>query len=126
MIRLTKEKITQLHTLLISETGGADSVRDMGLLESALEQPFATFAGQELYPTLTDKAARLGFSLISNHPFVDGNKRIGVFAMLIFLQINGASLTCTNDDVIRLGLGVASGSMKYDAMLDWIQTFAHL
>lgn len=98
----------------------------MGLLESALEQPFATFAGQELYPTLTDKAARLGFSLISNHPFVDGNKRIGVFAMLIFLQINGASLTCTNDDVIRLGLGVASGSMKYDAMLDWIQTFVHL
>ena len=126
MIRLTKEKITQLHTLLISETGGADSVRDMGLLESALEQPFAPLAGQELHPTLTDKAARLGFSLISNHPFVDGNKRIGVFAMLIFLQINGASLTCTNDDVIRLGLGVASGSMKYDAMLDWIQTFAHL
>lgn len=123
MIRLTKEKVMQLHTLLIHETGGADNVREIGLLESALEQPFATFAGQELYPTLADKAARLGFSLICNHPFVDGNKRIGVFAMLVFLTVNGARLTCSNDDVIRLGLGVASGSMNYDALLDWILTY---
>lgn len=123
MIRLTIEKVMQLHTRLIRETGGADSVREMGLLESALASPFATFGGVELYPTLADKAARLGFSLVSNHPFVDGNKRIGVFAMLIFLQINGAELTAVNDDVIRLGLGVASGEMKYEDMLTWVHTF---
>lgn len=123
MIRLTIEKVMQLHTRLIRETGGADSVREMGLLESALASPFATFGGVELYPTLADKAARLGFSLVSNHPFVDGNKRIGVFAMLIFLQINGAELTAVNDDVIRLGLGVASGEMKYEDMLVWVHTF---
>lgn len=122
MIRLTIEKIMQLHTLLINETGGADSVREMGLLESALASPFATFGGEELYPTLMDKAARLGFALVSNHPFVDGNKRIGVFAMLIFLQVNGVCIDATNDDVSRLGLGVASGEMKYDALLDWVHT----
>ena len=123
MIRLKIEKVMQLHTRLIRETGGADSVREMGLLESALASPFATFGGVELYPTLADKAARLGFSLVSNHPFVDGNKRIGVFAMLIFLQINGAELTAVNDDVIRIGLGVASGEMKYEDMLTWVHTF---
>ena len=122
MIRLTKEKTLQLHAMLIRQTGGADSVREAGLLESALESPFATFGGQELYPTLADKAARLGFSLMCNHPFVDGNKRIGVLAMLVFLQINGAIITATNDDVIALGLGVASGEMKYDALLDWVHT----
>lgn len=123
MIRLTIDKVMQLHTRLIQETGGADNVREMGLLESALASPFATFGGEELYPTLADKAARLGFALVSNHPFVDGNKRIGVFAMLIFLQINGACLTACNEDVIRLGLGVASGEMKYEDMLKWVHTF---
>ena len=122
MIRLSIEKTMQLHTMLISQTGGADNVREMGLLESALESPFATFGGEVLYPTLADKAARLGFSLMCNHPFVDGNKRIGVLAMLVFLQINGAIITATNDDVIALGLGVASGEMKYDALLDWVHT----
>ena len=120
MIRLTKEKTLQLHAMLIRQTGGADSVREAGLLESALESPFATFGGQELYPTLAEKAARLGFSLMCNHPFVDGNKRIGVLAMLVFLQVNGAVITATNDDVIALGLGVASGAMKYDALLHWV------
>lgn len=124
MIRLTIDKVMQLHTRLIQETGGADSVREIGLLESALASPYATFGGVELYPTLADKAARLGFSLVSNHPFVDGNKRIGIFAMLIFLQINGARLTAVNDDVIRLGLGVASGEMKYEDMLTWVRTFS--
>ncbi len=110
----------QLHTLLISRTGGSDGVRDYGLLESALESPFATFGGEALYPNLADKAARLGFALVGNHPFVDGNKRIGVLAMLVFLQINGAVITASNDDVIALGLGVASGEMKYDALLQWV------
>lgn len=123
MIRLTKDKVMQLHTRMINETGGADHVRDMGLLESALESPFATFGGVELYPTLADKAARLGYSLMCNHPFVDGNKRIGVYAMLIFLQVNGAALTCRNSDVISIGLGVASGAMKYEALLAWVHTF---
>ena len=125
MIILTKEKVIELHTMLISQTGGADNVREMGLLESALEGPFATFGGVELYPTLADKAARLGYSLMCNHPFVDGNKRIGVLAMLVFLQINGAKITASNDDVITLGLGVASGEMKYDALLEWVHRYCN-
>lgn len=94
MIRLTKSQILQLHSELIQVTGGIDGVRDDGLLDSALESPFQTFDGDDLYPDLQQKAARLGYSLISNHPFVDGNKRIGVHTMLTFLSLNGIKIDC--------------------------------
>ena len=88
MKRLTKEQILLLHSALIAQSGGSAEIRDDGLLESAINAPFQTFDGQELYPSLLEKATRLGYGLIKNHPFVDGNKRIGTHAMLVFLAIN--------------------------------------
>lgn len=120
MIRLSKERLLLLHQLMIAQTGGADGVRDMGLLESAAESIFASFDGQELYPSKEEKAARLGFALIANHAFVDGNKRIGMYALLTFLEVNGIHLACTNEDVVRVGLGVAAGEMGYEEVLAWI------
>ncbi len=120
MIRISTEKAQALHTMMAAATGGSDGIRSMDLLESALEGAFATFGGEELYPTIEEKGARLGFSLISNHAFIDGNKRIGVFVMLVFLEINGIALDCTDDDVIAIGLGVASGKMDYEDLLKWV------
>ena len=96
-------------------------MRDFGLLESALESAYATFDGQELYPSKEEKGARLGYALISNHAFVDGNKRIGMYVMLTFLEVNGVHLNCTNEDVVYAGLSVADGSMKYEGLLDWVR-----
>ena len=121
MIKFSQEKVLLLHQLLIQETGGAEHIRDFALLGSALEGAFATFGGVELYPSKEEKGARLGFSLISNHAFVDGNKRIGMYVMLTFLEVNGIHMDCSNDDVIEAGLGVAGGSMKYEELLEWVR-----
>lgn len=121
MIRFSKDKVLLLHQLIAEETGGSEGVRDEGLLESALEGVFATFGGQELYPTKEEKGARLGFTLISNHAFVDGNKRIGMYVMLTFLEVNGIRLSCTNEEVAAVGLAVAAGEMGYEALLDWVR-----
>ena len=121
MIKFSKEKVLLLHKLIAAETGGAVGVRDMGLLESALEGVFATYDGQELYPTKEEKGARLGFTLISNHAFVDGNKRIGMYVMLTFLEVNGIRMDCTNEDVVEVGLAVAAGTMSYEELRDWVQ-----
>lgn len=120
MIKFSKEKVLLLHKLIAQETGGSIGVRDEGLLESALETAFATFGGQELYPTKEEKGARIGYSLISNHAFVDGNKRIGVYVMLTFLEVNGIRLDCTNDDIVHIGLSVASNSLSYEELLAWV------
>ena len=120
MIKFSKEKVLLLHQLIAEETGGSIGVRDEGLLESALEGAFASFDGQEFYPTKEEKGARLGYTLISNHAFVDGNKRIGMYIMLTFLEVNGIRLSCTNDDVAAVGLAVASGEMGYDELLAWV------
>ena len=120
MIRFSQEKVLLLHQLLIAETGGSPELRDINLLDSALEGVYQTFDGQELYPTKEEKGARLGYSLISNHAFVDGNKRIGVYVMISFLELNGIHVTASNDDVVFLGLSVADGSMKKDDVLNWI------
>lgn len=123
MIRFDKEKVLLLHQMIAQETGGSVGIRDSSLLESALDSAYATFGGEELYKTKEEKAARLGFSLISNHAFVDGNKRIGVYVMLTFLEAEGIKMTCTNEDVVKLGLSVASGEMKYDEIHCWIKKF---
>lgn len=120
MIKFSKEKVLLLHELLTEETGGSIGVRDAGLLESALEAAFCGFGGHEFYPTKEEKGARLGYNLISNHAFVDGNKRIGVFIMLIFLEVNGLRLECSDDELVKAGLSVADGSMGYEALLDWV------
>ncbi len=121
MIRLSKEKVLLLHRLLADATGGSVGLRDEGLLESALEAAFGSFGGQDFYPTGEEKGARLGYNLISNHAFVDGNKRIGVYVMLTFLEVNGICLECTNGDIVEVGLGVADGSMDYEALLAWVR-----
>ena len=121
MIKFSKDKVLLLHRLIAEETGGSIGVRDEGLLEAALESAFSGFGGQEFYPTKEEKGARLGYELISNHAFVDGNKRIGMYVMLTFLEVNGIRLDCTNDEVAEVGLSVAAGKMKYDALLDWVR-----
>lgn len=120
MIRFSTERVLLLHQLMIAQTGGSDGLRDRGLLESAVESVYASFDGQELYPSKQEKGARLGYALIANHAFVDGNKRIGMYAMLTFLEVNGIHLNCGNEDVIKVGLGVASGTMKYEDVLAWV------
>jgi death-on-curing protein len=121
MIRFSKEKVLLLHRIMAQATGGSVGVRDEGLLESALEAAFSEFGGVEFYPTKEEKAARLGYSLISNHAFVDGNKRIGMYIMLTFLEVNGIRLDIGNDDIARVGLAVAAGEMSYDGLLAWIR-----
>ena len=121
MIQFSTEKVKLLHQLIAQETGGSIGLRDEGLLESALEGAFATFGGKELYPTKEEKGARLGYALISNHAFVDGNKRIGMYVMLTFLEVNGIRMDCTNRDVADTGLAVAAGQMDYDALLEWVR-----
>ena len=121
MIVLTSNKILQLHQFLMQETGGLDGLRDAALLESAVQSPLATFDGQELYPRIKEKAAKLGYTLVKNHAFIDGNKRIGVYCMLIFLDVNGVEMIYSDDDLIALGLGLADGSFNYENVLDWIE-----
>ena len=120
MIKISKEKVKLLHQLISEETGGAIGIRDEGLLESALEGAFATFDGKDLYPSKEEKGARLGFTLISNHAFVDGNKRIGMYVMLTFLEVNGIRIEATNEEVARVGLAVAAGELDYKALLNWV------
>lgn len=120
MIRFSKDKVELLHQMIAEETGGAIGIRDEGLLESAIEGIFQTFDGRELYPTKEEKGARLGYMLISNHAFLDGNKRIGMHVMLTFLEVNGIRINCSDDDIIEAGLGVASGEMDYGDLLKWV------
>ena len=120
MIQFSREKVLLLHQLITQETGGDPNLRDITLLDSALMSAFATFDGKELYPSKEEKGAKIGFSLISNHAFVDGNKRIGMYVLLTFLEINGIRIDPSSDDVARVGLAVAAGSMNYEDLLSWI------
>ena len=121
MIKFSREKVLLLHQLITEETGGDAGVRDFGLLDSALENIYQTFDGRELYPTKQEKGARLGYTLISNHAFVDGNKRIGMYVMLTFLEVNGIRMDCTNEEVATVGLAVASGGMDYESLWEWVR-----
>lgn len=118
---LSKQQILKLHEMLIAQSGGSPEIRDDGLLDSALNTPFQSFGNTELYPSLLEKAARLGYGLIKNHPFVDGNKRIGTHAMLAFLAINNVELSYSDDELIQLILGIASGEYDNKHLLNWLQ-----
>ena len=120
MIKISVEMAELLHQLIAEETGGETGVRDEGLLDSALESAFATFDGDDLYPSKEEKGARIGYSLISNQAFVDGNKRIGMYIMMTFLELNGIKLSCTDKDIVGAGLALASGKMSYEDLLKWI------
>lgn len=120
MKKLSKEQILMLHTQLIQQTGESDGVRDYNLLDSALETPFQSFGGDELYPTIQAKAARLGYGLIKNHCMIDGNKRIGTHAMLVFLALNGIELKYTQKELYETILDVAAGNIEYEGLLQWV------
>ena len=122
MIRLSKPQILLLHEQLIAATRGSDGLRDEGMLDSALSAPFQTFGGEDVYPSLQQKAARLCFGLIKNHPFVDGNKRIGAHAMLVFLSLNGIELQYTQTELSDIILQLAAGTIQSSDLLNWILT----
>ena len=121
MIKIDLDNALTLQKLVIDMTGGTSGIRDSALLDSALNTAFQTFQGKELYTTIEEKGARLGFNLVSNHAFVDGNKRIGLLVMLTFLEINGIKLSFTDDELIKIGLALANGKMKYENVLNWIK-----
>ena len=121
MTKFSREKVLLLHQLIAQETGGEVGLRDQSLLDAALAAAFAGVADREFYPSKEEKAARLGFDLISNHAFLDGNKRIGMYVMLTFLEANGIGIEADNEEVASVGLAVASGTMKYEALLDWVR-----
>ena len=118
---LSLGEIVDLHQSLLEQTGGATGIRDLGSLESALAQPRATFGGVDLYPTIAQKAAALGFSLTLNHPFVDGNKRVAHAAMEVFLLLNGQELIGTVDEQERLMLDLADGQTTRGQLTEWLE-----
>jgi death-on-curing protein len=125
MIRyLTLEEVLELHRMVLEQSGGMGGVRDLGAAESSLAQPRMTFGGQELYPSLAEKAAALALSLVCNHPFVDGNKRVGHAAMETFLVLNGWEVAAGVDEQERLFLRLAGGGLKREEFTAWLQ--AHL
>lgn len=120
MKKLSKEQVLMLHAELLRETGGAEGLRDEGLLDSALNAPFQSFGDTDVFPSLQQKGARLGYGLICNHAFVDGNKRIGTHVMLVFLALNGIELEYTQEELSDMVLGVASGNLQFEDMVKWI------
>jgi death-on-curing protein len=117
---LSLEEILSLYSLLIAQSGGSSGLRDRGALESAVAQPEASFGGEDLYPTLEYKAAALGHSLIQNHPFIDGNKRIGHAAMEVFLVLNGFEIDASVNEQEELIIGVASGRISRNQLSEWL------
>jgi death-on-curing protein len=117
---LSKDQVLMLHDQLIAQTGGRSGIRDDGLLDSALNAPFQSFETAELYPSIQQKAARLCYGLVQNHPFVDGNKRIGAHTMLVFLALNGIELQYTQRELSDIILRVAASEESYEGLLRWV------
>lgn len=120
MIILSKEQVLQLHTKLIKATGGSDGIRDEGMLDSALNSPFQSFGGKELYPSIQAKASQLCFGLVKNHAMIDGNKRLGTHVMLVFLALNGYELSYSQKELSDIILALASGEIGAEEILQWI------
>ena len=120
MIILSKEQVLKLHTSLIKTTGGSDGIRDEGMLDLALNNPFQSFGGKELYPSIQAKAARLCFGLVRNHAMLDGNKRLGTHVMLVFLALNGYELPYSQKELSDAILALASGNIGEKEILQWI------
>ena len=118
---LTLEEVIDLHALVLQQSGGMPGIRDANALDSAVAQPAMAFGGQDLYPSIADKAAALAFSLVMNHPFFDGNKRIGHAAMETFLVLNGHELSATADEQEQVILQLAAGQMKRPDFADWVR-----
>lgn len=118
---LTLSEVLELYRQVIEQSGGLLGIRDLGALESAIAQPRLTFDGEDLYPTLIEKASALAFSIINNHPFVDGNKRAGHAALELFLILNGLEIGAGVDDQEQAILKVASGKMDREGFTQWLQ-----
>lgn len=118
---LTVGEVLELYKRVMEQSGGGVGIRDLGGLESAVAQPRMTFNGKELYPTIVEKASALGFSLIQNHPFLDGNKRIGHAAMETFLVLNGHEISASVDEQVKIVLGVASGKIDRTVFTNWLR-----
>lgn len=121
MIKFTKERVLTLYKIMVDKIGGAFGIKDNAMLESALEAPYQTFGGEELFPTLIEKGARLGYGLVANHPFIDGNKRIGLLVMLTFFEVHDIKLDFTNKEIENIIMKIADGSYKYEDLLDIIK-----
>lgn len=120
MIRLSKEQVISLHERLIEVTGGSNGIREEGMLDSALANPFQSFGEEELYPSVQAKAAQLCFGIVKNHPMVDGNKRLGAHVMLVFLALNGYELSYSQEELSDIILSLASGKISSEDILRWI------
>lgn len=120
MIVLTKEQVLLLHHRLIETTGGSEGVRDEGMLDSALSNPFQSFGGESLYPSVQAKAAQLCYGLVKNHAMIDGNKRLGTHVMLVFLALNGYELEYSQTELSNTILALAAGELSVEALLQWI------
>lgn len=118
---LTANEVVELHRWILAESGGAPGIRDAGAIDSVIAQPRMTFGGQELYPTMVEKAAALAFSLVQNHPFVDGNKRVGHAAMETFLVLNGYELSASTDEQEDIILRLAAGQLSRDEFTEWVR-----
>lgn len=119
---LAVEEVLRLRRSVVAQSGGSHGLRDAGALESATAQPRVSFGGEDLYPSIVEKAAALGFSLVANHPFVDGNKRIGHLAMETFLVLNGLEITAPVDEQEMVILSIAAGEMEREALARWLAT----
>jgi death-on-curing protein len=117
---LTLNELLEIYRQVMAQSGGATGIRDLNALESVLAQPRATYGGEDLYPTLADKAAILGYLLVKNHPFIDGNKRVGHAAMEVFLLLNGYELQAEVDEQEAVILSIAAGQLERDAFTDWL------
>lgn len=117
---ITERQVLMLHDQLIASTGGSNGLRDEGLLQSALAAPFQSFDGADAFQSIQQKAARLAYGLVKNHPFVDGNKRIGAHTMLVFLALNGIDLDYTQEELSEIILSVAASESGYDELLRWL------
>ena len=113
--------ILVFHKKIIQQTGGSDGIRDIGLIESALNRALATFDGYDLYKEIEDKISVITYGLIKNHGFVDGNKRVGVSVMLLLLRLNGINIRYTQDELVKLGLDIAGGSITEKEIKQWIK-----
>ena len=120
MITLRSSQVKHLHRKLLNSTGGIDGIRDEGMLDSALSNIFQTFGGVELYPSAISKIARITYSLVCNHPFIDGNKRIGTYVMLVLLELNHIDVEFTDEDIIYIGLELANNRMNDKQLQDYI------
>ena len=121
MRKLSVEEVIYIHSEAIREFGGSEGIRDRGLLESAVNAPFQSFGGYDVYPTIYEKAARLGFGLAQNHAFIDGNKRVAVLAVFMFLRANGIEIDCTEFELFSTFMRLAESAMTFEELVSWLK-----